>query len=65
MVQNKIIDLTINLLDAIFFEFLSCYMLYLASNLIFCLKNYVKNAIFRKDFNLGMISSLFYAFPKC
>jgi hypothetical protein len=32
-------------LDAKKIEFLSCYMSYLASNLIFCLKNYVKNAV--------------------
>ncbi len=42
MVQRKVIDLINLRLDAKTFEFLSCYMSYLVSNLIFCLKNFVK-----------------------
>jgi hypothetical protein len=65
------------MLDAKKIEFLSCYMSYLVSNLIFGLKNYVKmqykpiknyyvkNAILGKDFNLGMISFLFHIFTPC
>jgi hypothetical protein len=49
-------------LDARKFGFLSCYMSYLASNLIFGLKNYVKNVVLKKDFNLGVTSFFFHAF---
>jgi len=55
-------------------EFLLCYMSYLASNLMFSSKNYVKkkyksienchvkNAVLGKDFNLGTTNSFFHAF---
>jgi hypothetical protein len=55
-------------------EFLLCYMSYLASNLIFSLKNYIKmqykpienyhmeNAILKKDFNFSVISFFFHVF---
>jgi hypothetical protein len=55
-------------------EFLSCYMSYLSSHLIFSLKNYVKNVMYTnrklprgkcyiwKRFNLGTTSSFFHVF---
>jgi len=63
-------------LDAKKIEFLSCYMSYLASNLIFSLKNawkiqykpieicHMENVVFRKDFNLSTASSLFHVFSQ-
>jgi hypothetical protein len=63
MIQSNVIDLII--MQGLMQNKLSFYhvMSYLASNLIFSLKNCVKMVVLGKDFNLGAIAFYFMLSP--